>query len=70
MLTFGHDMAAVHRNSQLLWLPTQALHKINPLKNSSLEQRGYPKAPPLAEKLLAADGYQGGKSLLFPPGVC
>lgn len=47
----GHDMTAVHKNSQQQWLPTQdeARYKYQHGRGEA------PEAPPLAEVLLAAD---------------
>lgn len=43
-------------NSQQLWPPTQALHNIRPVSILAKERESL-GASPLAEDLLAADGY-------------
>jgi len=36
MLSPVHDMEVTHRNSLQLWLPTQDLSRIKPVKNCSM----------------------------------
>lgn len=54
-------MAVAHRNSQQLWyLHKTYLHRIKPVKNPGIYVRGAIEVPPLAEGLLAVDGWGQG----------
>lgn len=56
MLSYRLDKAAARKNSQQLCLPAQDPCMIKPVKTSSVKQGGTPRAPALAEHLLAANG--------------
>lgn len=52
------NLASTLINSHQLWLPAQD-HKVKPIKQHSMNGGEVPEAFPLAEKLLAADGFWG-----------
>lgn len=56
MLPSGRDIAVAPLNPRPLWLPTQDLPKIKPIKNSTMDQEGALEAPLQTEELLGVDG--------------
>lgn len=52
----GHDGAALHTDSQQLWLSVQNLQEVKPVNISSVEQRWARSPPRQAEELLTVDG--------------
>lgn len=60
-------MAITHINSQPLWSPAQDPYKIEPVRNSIMDEGGVPWIPLLAEKPFTVGGCLESK-LIFSGG--